>query len=79
MTLKRKKRTQMKQELQSSTSEIMENLWDIDPYAFVSNPQELDRQEIEAVKQGFDDAKAGRTLTRAEMNEKLKSILKHWK
>ena len=78
MTLKRKRRTQMKYELQSGTSEIIENSWDIDPYAFISNPQELDRQEIEAVKQGFDDAKAGRTLTRAEMNEKLKSILKHW-
>ena len=61
----------------SIQKEEIENAWDIDPHEYVSDPTELDRQENEAVKRGFEDAKEGKTLTRAEMSVKLKDILKH--
>lgn len=77
MALIRKKIRRIKNERQSETKLTPESAWNINPYDFVSDSNEFDRQEIEAVKQGFEDAKAGRTLTRSEMSVKLKDILKH--
>lgn len=77
MALIRKTLRRIRNERQAGTEVTPENAWDINPYDFVSDPSDLERQEIESVKQGFADAKAGRTLTKVEMNAKLKDILKH--